>query len=162
MLNLHKNKQACLLREAMSYSMPLSFGLDFTSFSTLIYCSLLHSPYISFSTPYQSPTSGARTHAHPCPWVLGGMGAMLLFVGGHGCDVIIRGWAWVRCYCSWVGMGVILLFMGGHQFCASLHLAPNRSQTSRMQCNQEALRVEANDSERPFICPIQPRLGVGG
>ena len=28
--------------------------------------------------------------------------------------------------------------------------------------NQEALRVEANDSERPFICPIQPRLGVGG
>ena len=28
--------------------------------------------------------------------------------------------------------------------------------------NQEALRAEANDSERPFICPIQPRLGVGG
>jgi hypothetical protein len=28
--------------------------------------------------------------------------------------------------------------------------------------NQEALWVEANDSERPFICPIQPRLGVGG
>ena len=28
--------------------------------------------------------------------------------------------------------------------------------------NQEALRDEANDNERPFICPIQPRLGVGG
>jgi hypothetical protein len=69
-------------------------------------------------------------------WV--GMGAMLLT------------------YCSWVGLG-------GHQFCASLHPTPNRSQTSRMQgANQEALRAEANDSERPFICPIQPRLGVGG
>jgi hypothetical protein len=33
----------------------------------------------------------------------------------------------------WVGMGAIVLFMGGHQFCASLHPAPNRSQTSRMQ-----------------------------
>ena len=28
--------------------------------------------------------------------------------------------------------------------------------------NQEALRVEAIDNERPFIYPIQPRLGVGG
>jgi hypothetical protein len=27
---------------------------------------------------------------------------------------------------------------------------------------QEALRVEANDSEQLFICPIQPRLSVGG
>jgi hypothetical protein len=67
------------------------------------------------------------------------------------------GWAWVRYYCSCVGMG-------GHRFCASLHSAPNRSQTSRMQeyANQEALRAEANYSEQPFICPIQPRLGVGG
>ena len=32
----------------------------------------------------------------------------------------------------------------------------------REYANQEALRAEANDSERPFICPIQPRLGVGG
>ena len=32
----------------------------------------------------------------------------------------------------WVGMGAMLLFMGGHRFCASLHPAPNRSQTSRM------------------------------
>ena len=28
--------------------------------------------------------------------------------------------------------------------------------------NQEALWAEANDSDRPFICPIQPKLGVGG
>jgi hypothetical protein len=28
--------------------------------------------------------------------------------------------------------------------------------------NQEALRAKANDSEQLFICPIQPRLGVGG
>jgi hypothetical protein len=28
--------------------------------------------------------------------------------------------------------------------------------------NQEALRAEARDSEQPFICPIQPRLGVCG
>jgi hypothetical protein len=28
--------------------------------------------------------------------------------------------------------------------------------------NQEALRAESNDNERPFICSIQPRLDVGG
>jgi len=28
--------------------------------------------------------------------------------------------------------------------------------------NQEALQAEASDCERPFICPIQPRLGIGG
>ena len=33
----------------------------------------------------------------------------------------------------WVGMGATVLFMGGHRFYASLHLAPNQSQTSRMQ-----------------------------
>jgi hypothetical protein len=33
----------------------------------------------------------------------------------------------------WVGMSAMLLFMGGHQFCASLHLAPNHSQTYQMQ-----------------------------
>ena len=32
----------------------------------------------------------------------------------------------------------------------------------REYANQEVLRVEANNSERPFICPIQPRLGVCG
>ena len=63
-----------------------------------------------------------------------------------------------------VDMGAMLLFMGGHRFCASLQPAPNRSQTSgcKEYANQEALQAEANDSERPFICPIQPRLGVGG
>ena len=64
----------------------------------------------------------------------------------------------------WVGMGAILLFMGGHQFCASLHPTPNWSQTfgCREYANQEALQAEASDSERAFVCPIQPRLGVGG
>ena len=49
----------------------------------------------------------------------------------------------------WVGMGVMLLFMGGHHFCASLHLAPNRSQTfgCREYANQEVLWAEANDNE---------------
>ena len=32
----------------------------------------------------------------------------------------------------------------------------------REYANQEALRVEASDNEQPFICPIQPRLGVRG
>ena len=40
---------------------------------------------------------------HPCPWVL----------GGHGCDVIIHGRAWV-------GMGAIVLFMGGHGWASVL------------------------------------------
>jgi hypothetical protein len=26
-----------------------------------------------------------NAHAHPCPWIL----------GRHGCDVIVHGWAWV-------------------------------------------------------------------
>jgi hypothetical protein len=39
----------------------------------------------SLLTALQSPTSGAHTHAHPYPQVL----------GGHGCDVIVHGWAWV-------------------------------------------------------------------
>ena len=32
----------------------------------------------------------------------------------------------------------------------------------REYANQEALRDESSNSEQPFICPIQPRLGVGG
>ena len=64
------------------------------------------------------PYIGCHTHAHahPCPWIL----------SGHGCDVIVHGWALLRYYCSWVGMGE-------HEFCASLHPSPNQSQTSRMQ-----------------------------
>jgi hypothetical protein len=80
------------------------------------------------NTRVQSPTLGAHAHAHahpcppmpmhahPCPWVL----------GGHRCDVIVHGWAWVQYYYSWVGMG-------GHRFRASLHPAPNQSQTSWLQ-----------------------------
>jgi hypothetical protein len=61
----------------------------------------------------QSPTLGAHTHAHGF-WA--GMGAMLLFMGGHGCDIIVHGWAWV-------GIGFV------HP-CIQLQ---NRSQTSQMQ-----------------------------
>ena len=71
---------------------------------------------------YQGPTLGAHAHAHAISahahgfWV--GMGAILLFMGEHGCDII-----------KLVGMGLWTI---------------------------------ASDSERSFICPIQPRLGVGG
>jgi hypothetical protein len=79
------------------------------------------------------------THAHGF-WV--GMGAMLLFIGGHG---------------FWVGMG-------GQRFCASLlQLQIGVKLLGCMEyAIQEAFRFEANDSERPFIRPIQPRLCVGG
>jgi hypothetical protein len=63
-----------------------------------------------------SPTLGAHTHAHahahPCPWVL----------GGHGCDVIVHGWAWV-------GMGAILLFMGGHGWASVLCILASNSKS---------------------------------
>jgi hypothetical protein len=85
----------------------------------------------------QNPTLGAHTHAHPYPWVL----------GGHGCDVIVHGWAWV-------GIGFV------HP-CIQLQIGVKLLRC-REYANQEGLRAEANDSERPFICPIQPRLGVGG
>ena len=39
------------------------------------------------ATSHQSPTLGAHAHAHPYPWVL----------GGHGCDIIVHGWASVLC-----------------------------------------------------------------
>ena len=50
---------------------------------------------------HQRPTLGAHAHAHqrPCPWVL----------GGHGCDIIVRGW-------TWVGIAAILVGMDGHGF----------------------------------------------
>jgi len=96
----------------------------------------------------QSPTLGAHTHAHahahPYPWVL----------GGHGCDVIVHGWAWVRYYCSWVGIGFVhpcIRFQIGVKLLGC-----------REYANQETLRIEATDSEQPFLCLIQPRLGVGG
>ena len=88
---------------------------------------------------------GAHTHAHAQgSWV--GMGAMLLFMGGHGCHIIVHGWPWWDIGfvhpCIQLQIGVKLL-------------------GCREYANQEALRAEAIDSERPFICPIQPRLGVG-
>ena len=67
----------------------------------------------------------------------------------------------------WVGMGSILLFMGGHGFdiivhpCIQLQIGV-KILGCKEYANQEVLRVEASDNERPFICPIQPRLGVGG
>jgi hypothetical protein len=84
------------------------------------------------------------THTHGF-WV--GMGAMLLFMGGHGCDIIVHGWAWV-------GIGFV------HP-CIQLQIGV-KLLGCKEYANQEALWVEANDNERPFICPIQPRLGVGG
>jgi hypothetical protein len=89
----------------------------------------------------KSPTLGAHAHAHahahPYPWVL----------GGHECDVIVHGWAWV-------GIGFV------HP-CIQLQIGV-KLLGCREYANQEALWVEANDNERPFICSIQPRLGVGG
>jgi hypothetical protein len=64
------------------------------------------------------------------------------------------GWAWVRCCCSWVGIDIV------HP-CIQLQIKV-KLLGCKQYANQEALRVEAIDSERPFICPIQPRLGVGG
>jgi hypothetical protein len=59
----------------------------------------------------QSLTLGAHTHvhvhAHPYPWVL----------GGHGCDIIVHGWAWVGIGfvhpCIQLQIGVKLLWMQG-------------------------------------------------
>jgi hypothetical protein len=78
---------------------------------------------------------GAHAHAHP--WVL----------GGHGCDVIVHGRAWV-------GIGFV------HP-CIQLQIGV-KLLGCKEYANQEVLWAEANDSERPFICLIQPRLGVGG
>jgi hypothetical protein len=88
---------------------------------------------------YQSPTLGAHTHAHALPCLPMPMGF---------------GWAWVRYYCSWVGIGFV------H---SCIHLQIGVKLLGCMEyANQEVPRVEANDSERPFICLIQPRLGVCG
>ena len=64
------------------------------------------------------------------------------------------GWAWVQYYCSWVGIGFV------HPY---IHLQIKvKLLRWREYANQEALWAEANDSEWPFICSIQPRHGVGG
>jgi hypothetical protein len=54
----------------------------------------------------------------------------------------------------WVGMGFVHPFI---QLQIGVKLFGCKE-----YANQEALRAEANDNERLFICPIQPRLGVGG
>jgi hypothetical protein len=97
----------------------------------------------------RSPTLGAYTHAHahPYPWVLGGHGRDVIVMGGHGCDAIVHGWAWV-------GIGFV------HP-CIQLQIGV-KLLGCREYAHQEALQAEAIDSERPFICPIQPRLDVGG
>jgi hypothetical protein len=50
-----------------------------------------------------------------CSWAgIGGHGCdFFFFMGGRGCNIIFHGWAWVRCYFSWVGVGAMLFFMGG-------------------------------------------------
>jgi hypothetical protein len=55
---------------------------------------------------------------------------------------------------AWVGMGFV------HP-CIQLQIEVKFLEC-REYANQEALRAEANDNERPFICLIQPSLGVGG
>jgi hypothetical protein len=68
-------------------------------------------------------------------------------MGGHGCDIIVHEWAWV-------GIGFVHPYI---QFQIGVKLLGCREYT-----NQEALRAEASNSERLFICRIQPRLGIGG
>jgi hypothetical protein len=63
-------------------------------------------------------------------------------------------------------MDAILLFMGGHRWawvhpCIQLQIGV-KLLGCREYTNQKALMAEANNSEQLFICPIQPRLGVGG
>ena len=64
------------------------------------------------------------------------------------------GWVGVRCYCSWVGIGFV------HP-CIQLQIGVKLFRCMEY-ANQEALWAEANDIERPFICPIPPTLDVGG
>jgi hypothetical protein len=71
----------------------------------------------------QSPTLGAHAHAHAHPWVL----------GGHGCNVIVHG-------CAWVGIGFV-------HSCIQLQIIV-KLLGCREYANQDALRTEANDSER--------------
>jgi hypothetical protein len=67
------------------------------------------------------------------------MGAMILFMDGHG-------WAWV-------GIGFV------HP-CIQLQIGV-KLLGCREYANQEMFQAEANGNEQPLICPIQPRLGVG-
>jgi hypothetical protein len=65
--------------------------------------------YLTHANPtLQSPTLGVHTHAHEF-WV--GMGAMLLLMGGHGCNIN-------------------LLFMGGHGWASVLCILASNSKSS--------------------------------
>jgi hypothetical protein len=80
----------------------------------------------------QSPTLGG-----PCPLMPMGIG------GG----VIVHGWAWVS-----------ISFV--HPY-IQLQIGVNFLDAWNM-LTKKRYEHEACDSERPFICPIPPRLGVGG
>ena len=97
--------------------------------------SIFHSTHNITSHGLQSPTLGAHTHARGF-WV--GMGAMLLFMGGHR-------WATILCIPA-----------------SNSKSESNFSDRGREFANKETLQAEASGNERFFICPIQPRLGVGG
>ena len=67
----------------------------------------------------------------------------------------------------WVGMGAMLLYMGGHWFCASLHLCIQLQIRVKIldagnTLTKKRPRLKPTTSERPYICPILSRLGVGG
>jgi hypothetical protein len=84
----------------------------------------------SLLSHHQNPTLGAHTHAHG---FLVGMGAILLFMGGHECNIVVHGWAcvgngFVHPYMQ-LQIGVKLLGCGKY-------------------ANQEVLRAEANNCER--------------
>ena len=68
-----------------------------------------------------------------------------------------------------MGMGAILLFMSGHGWASVLCIPTsnfksesNFSDAGNTLTKKRSGLAEASDSERPLICPIQPKLGVGG
>jgi hypothetical protein len=68
------------------------YDLEWGLFVFLLGRSLLHTRalhWVPISIPMPMPT---HTHGF---WV--GIGAMLLFMCGHGCDIIVHGWALVLC-----------------------------------------------------------------
>jgi hypothetical protein len=55
---------------------------------------------------------------------------------------------------AWVGNGFV-------HSCIQLQIG-DKLLRCKEYANQEALQAEASDNEQPFICAMQPRLGVGG
>ena len=86
----------------------------------------------------QSPTLGVHTHAHGF-WV--GMGAVLLFMGGHGCDIIGHGWAWVPYYNGWAWIPY---------FCSCVSMGWNKAYW-KGSLNELSLNAfEGKSTESPF------------